>query len=150
MEFDATLDLDGKTATGIVVPGEVIDALGAGRRPVVRVTVNGHTFSTTVGSMQGVAKIPVSADNRKLVGAVAGDALRVSVVVDTAPVEVEVPGEFAGALASDQPAAEFFAGLTASQKKGFVVPVAQAKTAETRDRRIEKAMAALRAGQKRP
>jgi hypothetical protein len=150
MDFDATLDLDGKTATGITVPPEVIDALGTGKRPAVLVTINGHTFSTTIGSMKGAFKIPVSAEKRGLIHAVAGDALRVSIALDTAPAEIEVPADLANALATDQAAADFFAGLTAIQRKGFIVPIEDAKTADTRERRVEKALTALRARQKRP
>ena len=150
MDFDATLDLDGATATGITVPLDVVEALGAGRRPAVLVTINGYTFATTIGSMQGSSKIPVSAERRGLIGAEAGDALRVSVELDTAPAEIAVPAELAGAFASDVEAAEFFAGLTSSQRKGFIVPIGDAKTDGTRARRVEKAMTALRARQKRP
>jgi len=150
MEFDATLDLDGTTATGITVPPDVVEALGAGKRPAVSVTINGFTFSTTVGSMNGAAKIPVSAERRGLIGAQGGDTLRVSVALEAAPVEIAVPDGLADALATDGEAAEFFAGLTASQRKGYIVPIEDAKTDETRVRRIEKAMTALRARQKRP
>ena len=73
-----------------------------------------------------------------------------SVVLDAAPAEPTVPTELAGALASDGEAAAFFAGLTTSQRKGFIVPIEDAKTDGTRARRVETAMAALRAGQKRP
>jgi hypothetical protein len=150
MDFDATLELDGKTATGITVPPEVIESLGAGKRPVVLVTINGHSFSTTIGSMKGLLKIPVSAERRGLIGAEAGDRLHVSVVADKAPAEIEVPAELAEALAADRGAAEFFAGLTASQRKGFVVSIEDAKTANTRQRRVSKAVDALQARQKRP
>lgn len=150
MKFDATLDLDGKSATGITVPPEVIDALGAGRRPAVLVTINGHTFSTTIGSMKGVFKIPVSAARRGLIHAVAGDVVTVSVAPDTAPAEIDVPADLGAALAADQGAAEFFAGLTSSQRKGFIVPIESAKSPETRKRRVDKAVAALKARQKRP
>jgi hypothetical protein len=149
MDFDATLDRDGTTATGITVPPDIVEALGAGRRPAVLVSINGVTFSTTIGSVKGSAKIPVSAERRGLIGAEAGDALRVSVVLDSAPAEVAVPTELAGALASDDEAAAFFAGLTLSQRKGFIVPIEDARTDETRTRRVEKAMVALRARQKR-
>ena len=149
MDFDATLDLEGKTATGITVPPGIIDSLGGGKRPAVLVTINGHTFSTTIGSMKGAFKIPISAERRELITAEAGDVLRVSIVLDAAPAEIEVPADLAEALAVDQSAAEFFAGLTTSQRKGFVVPINDAKTADTRARRVEKAMAALRAGVKR-
>jgi hypothetical protein len=150
MDFDGTLDLDGKTATGITVPGDIVDGLGAGKRPPVLVTINGATFSTTIGSMKGAFKIPVSAAHRELVQAVAGDALHVSVTLDTAPAALKVPVELADALAADRPTGDFFAGLTASQKKGFIVPIEAAKAAETRARQVEKAMAALKARQKRP
>jgi hypothetical protein len=150
MEFDATLDLDGKTATGITVPPEIINALDAGKRPAVLVTINGHTFSTTIGSMKGAFKIPVSAERRRLIHAGAGDTVQVSVVLDAAPAEIEVPADLAIALASDPAAADFFAGLTASQRKGFIVLIEEAKTADTRIRRVEKAVTALKARQKRP
>ena len=150
MEFDATLDLDGKTATGITVPPEIIESLGGGKRPTVQVTVNGYSFSTMIGSMKGAFKIPVSAERRKLINAAAGDAIRVSVVLDTAPTEMVVPSDLAEALAADQPTADFFAGLTASQRKGFIVPIEDAKTSDTRRRRVEKALLALQARQKRP
>jgi hypothetical protein len=91
MKFHAELQLDGKTATGVTVPAEVLDALGAGRRPSVVVTINGHSFRTTIGSMGGVAKIPVSSAVRTRAGAAAGDTLDVEVILDTAPREVSVP-----------------------------------------------------------
>ena len=150
MEFDATIELHGTTATGIAVPDEVLDALGAGKRPAVRVTIHGQEFSTTLGSRQGVAMIPVSAERRALVRVVAGDAVRVSIVLDTTPAALTVPDDLAAALAADPSAAEWFAGLTVSQQKGFVVPIEQAKGADTRARRVDKAMDALRARQKRP
>jgi len=79
MEFDATLDLDGKTATGITVPLESIESLGAGKRPTVLVTINGHSFATTIGSMKGQVKIPVSAERRGHIGAEAGDTGRIPI-----------------------------------------------------------------------
>jgi hypothetical protein len=81
MKFRAELQLDGKTATGINVPPEVLDALGDGRRPAVEVTINGFTFRTTIGAMRGIAKIPVNAERRAAAGIAAGDTLDVEVVL---------------------------------------------------------------------
>jgi len=46
MRFRTTLQMAGKTAMGFEVPSEVVEALGAGKRPPVRVTINGYTTAT--------------------------------------------------------------------------------------------------------
>ena len=150
MDFEATLELDGKTATGITVPSDIIEALGNGKRPAVIVVINGFSFSTTIGSMNGQFKIPVSAERRRRIGADAGETLSVSVVLDEAPAEVGVPVELAEALAVDPGASEFFGGLTPSQRKGFIVPIEEAKSADTRQRRVTKSIEAITARRKRP
>lgn len=43
MEFRTEVTLAGKTATGLQVPDEVVEALGGGKRPPVAVTVGAHT-----------------------------------------------------------------------------------------------------------
>src|ERR1700759_4219165 len=68
MHFTATLQLDGKTATGICVPEEIVAALGGGSRPPVRVTLAGHSYQTTVARMRGEFKIAVSAAVRDQAG----------------------------------------------------------------------------------
>ena len=148
MEFSAELEqAPGKAATGITVPEDVLAALGGGRRPAVAVTINGHTFRTTIGSMGGVAKIPVSAAVRAAAGVTAGDVLVVGVAADTAPREVTVPGDLTAALAGDQAAAGFFAGLSYSHKNAYVTWIEEAKKPETRAKRVADAVARLAAGQ---
>jgi hypothetical protein len=148
MEFRAELEQAGRTATGITVPDGVIVGLGGGKRPSVLVTVNGATFATTIGSMGGQYKIPVSAERRELAGVAAGD-VDVTVVLETGPREVAVPDDLAAALAALPTARAFFDGLAPGQRKAFVTPIAGAKTPETRQRRIDKAVAALTEGKKR-
>jgi hypothetical protein len=138
MRFRATISLDGKTATGIPVPPEIITGLGKGKRLRVRVTINGHTYRSTVGSMRGQALIPLSADNRNQAGVAAGD--------DTEPREVTVPPELADALDRDPDARHSFDALSHSGKQRIVTPIEDAKTAETRQRRIVKAITTLRTG----
>ncbi|HEY5108394.1 MAG TPA: YdeI/OmpD-associated family protein [Acidimicrobiales bacterium] len=149
MEFRAELEQAGRTATGITVPDEVILGLGGGKRPSVLVTVNGATFATTVGSMGGQYKIPVSAERRALAGVAAGDVVDVTVVLETGPREVAVPDDLAAALAALPTVRAFFDGLAPGQRRAFVTPIAGAKTPETRQRRIGKAVAALTEGKKR-
>jgi len=146
MRFRATILLGGKTATGLRVPDEVVAGLGSGNRPAVSVTINGHTYRTTVAPRGGEYLVPVSAENRERAGVAAGDEVDVDIELDTEPREVTVPPDFADALDRHPDARRFFDGLSYSQKQWFVLGVEEAKTAETRQRRIDKAVARLREG----
>ena len=146
MQFRATIELGGKTATGIRVPDEVVAALGAGKRPAVRVTINGHTYRSTVAPMGGVSMLPVSAEVRAGAGVAAGDEVDVALELDTAPREVTVPPDFADALDRDADARQAFDAMSYSNKRRHVLTIEDAKTAETRQRRIAKAVSTLREG----
>ena len=149
MDFRAEVEQAGKTATGITVPDGVVEALGAGKRPAVLVTVKGATFATTIGSMGGKYMIPVSAERRALTGVGPGDVVDVTLEVETGTREVAVPDDFAAALKALPDARSFFDGLAPGQRKAFVTPITEAKAPETRRRRIDKAVAALAEGKKR-
>jgi len=149
MKFRATLELGGKTATGIEVPTEVVDALGSGKRPAVRVTIRGHTYRSTVASMGGRFMLPVSAENRESAGIVAGDDIDVDIELDTEPREVTVPADFAAALKRETKAKKFFDGLSYSKQRWHVLSIEGAKSPETRQRRIEKSIGMLREGRAR-
>lgn len=146
MRFRATIELGGKTATGIQVPAEVVERLGAGKRPHVAVTINGYTYRSTIAPMGGVYMLPVSAEVREAAGVAAGDEVDVAVELDTAPREVEVPADLAAALAGNAEAKRFFEGLSYSNKRRIVLSIEGAKTAETRERRIAKAVSDLQQG----
>jgi hypothetical protein len=140
--FRAELQLNGKTATGIEVPPEVVDALGAGKRPAVAVTIDGATFSTTLGVLGGRTWIPVSAERRKAAGVEAGQVLDVEIVLDAAPKVIEVPVDLAAALEAAGARAAFDA-LAPSHRKEHVRAVTEAKKPETRERRIAKCVEML-------
>ncbi len=146
MRFQATILLSGKTATGITVPAEVVAALGAGKRPPVRVTINGYTYRSTVAPMGGIFMVGVSAENRAAAGVRAGDEVEVTLEHDAQPREVTVPADFVEALDGDAEARGFFEGLSYSNRLRHVLAIEQAKTAETRRRRIAKAVDSLREG----
>ncbi|MGZ3679581.1 MAG: YdeI/OmpD-associated family protein [Ktedonobacterales bacterium] len=146
MRFRATIQLSGKTATGIRVPEEVVTGLGSGKRPAVRVTINGYTYPSTVAPMGGEYMLPVSAEVRESAGVAAGDEVEVDVELDAAPREVSVPPDFAEALEGDADAKRFFEGLSYSNRRRFVLSIEDAKTPETRQRRIAKAISTLHEG----
>lgn len=147
MQFTASIELNGKTATGVVVPKEVVSALGPSKKPAVAVTINGFTYRTSVASMGGRYLIPVSADVRQSAGIAAGDRVEVGIELDTAPREVTVPDDLQAALDQDAEARSFFEALSYSSKRRVVEPVEAAKAPETRQRRIEKAVGKLHEGQ---
>ena len=142
--FRTTLVQAGKTATGIEVPADVVARLGTGKRPPVRVTINGHTYRSTVAVMGGAFMIPVSAENRQSAGIVGGEEVAVELELDALPREVVVPPDFAEALAHDPSAKRRFDSLSYSHQRARVLAVEGAKTPETRQRRIAKAVATLR------
>jgi hypothetical protein len=146
MEFHTTLFLGGKTATGMEVPEDVVLALGSGKRPAVRVTINDYTYRGTVAPMSGKFFLPVSAEVREHAEVAAGDEIDVNLELDTDPREVTVPSDFAAALDGDTAAKRFFDGLSYSNKRRIVLSIEDAKTAETRQRRIEKSVGMLREG----
>jgi hypothetical protein len=148
MRFEAEVELGGKTATGIEVPGDVIEALGQGRRPAVVVTVAGHSYRTTVASRDGRFLVPLSAENRTAAGVAAGDRVTVDVEPDTAPREVAVPDDLKAALADHPEAVAHFDGLAASHRKEWVRWIEEAKRPETREARVAKTVAGLREGRK--
>jgi hypothetical protein len=149
VRFRATIGLAGKTATGIRVPAEVVESLGAGKKPPVRVTINGKTYRSTIASRSGQYLVGVSAENRELTGVAAGDEVDVDIELDTEPREVVVPPDLRKALDAAPEAKQFFATLSFSQKQWYVLPVEQAKKPETRQRRLERAIEMLQQGRKR-
>jgi hypothetical protein len=146
MKFQGTVELGGTTATGIRVPDEIVSSLGSSRRPAVRVTINDHTYRSTVASMGGAFMLPVSAEIRELAGVAAGDEVDVDVELDTEPRQVTVPSDLANALSSDADARRFFDGLSYSNQRRVVMPIEGARTEETRLRRLAKAVSSLREG----
>ncbi|MEO5840681.1 MAG: YdeI/OmpD-associated family protein [Acidimicrobiales bacterium] len=143
MKFTAVLESHGKTATGIEIPASVIDKLGGGKRALIRVTIKGHTYASAIGSMNGRSLISVSADNRTKAGINAGDRVTVDVVLDTEKRDIEIPADFAKVLAKNATAKRAFDALSNSNKKRHVLSIEGAKTDETRQRRIAKALAEL-------
>jgi hypothetical protein len=131
-------------ATGLPVPASALDELGAGKRPAVVVTVAGYAYRTTVGTMGGQHLLPLSAAHRAASGIAADDEVEVTIELDTAPREAVLPEEVAAAFAAEPALAEAFGALSSSRQRALVDPIGEARTDETRARRVVKALAALR------
>jgi hypothetical protein len=146
--FDTTVAASGNN-TGIVVPDEVIDQLAAGKRPPVLVSVNGYEYRNTVAVMGGRHMISISAAVRNATGLKGGDPIRVTLTVTDTAREVDVPADFAAALAADERARAFFGKLSNSMQRYHVDNINAAKSADTRQWRIDKAIALFLDGKQR-
>jgi hypothetical protein len=144
--FRTTILQAGKTTLGFEVPPDAVEGLGAGKRPPVRVTINGYTYRSSIAVLQGRYMIGVSAENRGPAGVAGGEEVDVQLELDTAPREVTVPPDLAAALDAEPAARRTFDALSYSNKSWHTSQVEGAKSAETRARRIEKSIAALREG----
>jgi hypothetical protein len=141
--FTALLKQEGKTATGIEVPPEIMAALSGGKKPALTVTLNKYVYRTTVGVMGGRSMIPVSAEHRGKAGLTAGDTVSVRVELDTEPRTVTVPDDLQAALNVNPAARAAFEKLSYSGKRQHTLSVEGTTNPETRARRVAKAIETL-------
>jgi hypothetical protein len=130
-------------ATTLPVPAEAVGALGTQKKPKVVVSVNNYTYRSTVQTYGGEFLLPFSATDREAAGVKAGDQVQVTLDLDLEPRTIEVPAALTAALAQQPGAMEAFAALAYSKRKEFVRQVNEARTQETRDRRIAGILATL-------
>jgi len=129
--------------TGIEVNEQTLEELGGSKKPLVVVTLNGYSYRSAVGKMGNKFMISLSAENRKNAGVNGGDVVEINLELDTEPRTVEIPSDLQKALEKNNTAMVNFEKLSPSKKKAIVLTVDQAKTEETRIRRIDKAIEQL-------
>jgi hypothetical protein len=137
----SVLQAPGMNATGLPVPDDVIESLGSSLKPAVTVTIGDYSYRSTVSSRYGGYLVPLSSAHRDASGLSAGDEVVVTLELDTAPREVDVPADLAEAL-SERARASFDA-LSPSRRAALVQQVESAKAAETRARRVATIAATL-------
>ncbi len=140
------LELRGKTATGFVIPENVVAELGSGKKPQVAVTIKGYTYRSSIASMGGEFMLPVSAEVRSNAGVNAGEIIDIELQLDTDLREVTVPDDLKKALERNAKAKKYFGSLSYSNKRRLIISIEDAKTTETRQRRIEKTVNQLSEG----
>jgi hypothetical protein len=149
IRFTAQLQPRGPAAA-VVLDDAQVAAVGEGakRFPVVA-TINGYTWRTSVARMGGEFLLGLNRDVRQSAGVDTGDEVDVTIELDTAPRDVEVPEALAAALATDPQAKAAFEGMAFTHRKEYARWVAEAKREETRQRRAQQAIEMIRAGQTR-
>jgi hypothetical protein len=143
--FHTTILQTGKNTAGIQVPEEIMEQLGAGKRPLVRVTINKYTYRSAVAVMGGKYMISFNPDHRKASGIQGGDETDVTLELDVEPRTVELPRDLKDALIKAK-ALDAFEKSAPSMKKEYVRQVTEAKVQETRERRIIKIVEKLSTG----
>jgi len=108
------------------------------------VTINGYTYRNTIAVMGGVYMVGVSAENRDKARVAGGDEVDIDIELDTQPRELTLPPDFSEILDRHPDARQVFDALSHSRQQALVLPIEQAKTSETRQRRLDKALEALR------
>ncbi|WP_216897776.1 YdeI/OmpD-associated family protein [Nocardia alni] len=141
--FEARIESARGGGAVVPVPADVVEALGGGGRIPVRVTFDGVEYHGSIASMGAGPCIGMLKAIRAELGKGPGDTVEVTVERDTAERTVEVPGDLAAALA-EAGVREAFDALSYSRRREQVTAITEAKRPETRRRRVEQTVAALR------
>jgi hypothetical protein len=113
-------------------------------RAPVKVTLNGYTYRSTIAAMGGPPCIPLRRSNREAAGLQGGETLQVRLELDTETREVKPPADFMSALKAAPPARHRWRELSYSHRREYAEAIEGAKKPETRTRRIEAAVRAIR------
>ena len=149
MKFRTTIVQSGPTTTGIQVPDEVIEALGAGRKPPVRITINGYSYRSTVATMDGNFMVSLSSAHRAASGLAGGDEVEVDIEVDDFAARDRHARRFRCRARCRAGRPGYVRRPVEQLKRYHVDLVNGAKTDETRQRRIERSVATLKEGKPR-
>jgi len=142
--FEARLesDDDGRSCY-FEVPFDVKATFGKARAPVI-VTLQGFSFPSTVAVYGGRSLIPVRRDRRESAGVEAGQRVRVKLALDESTRTVKPPKELAAQLKRDKTLRAAWDRLSYSHRREHAEAIESAKRPETRERRVQQALAMLR------
>lgn len=124
------------------IPEENLAEIGGNKRAPLKVTINGYTYQSTATGVDGQCRVVFPQRDRDAAGAKAGDLITVTLELDDGYRQVEIPPALSEALKVHN-LRETFHDLIYSKRKEYARLVNEAKTDETRTRRIEKIVAEL-------
>jgi Bacteriocin-protection, YdeI or OmpD-Associated/Domain of unknown function (DUF1905) len=133
----------------VEVPFDVKERFGRARAPV-RGTVDGADFRTTVAVYGRRYYLGFNKELRERASIAIGDEVEVALELDREPRTVDVPPALTAALEKDSEAKAAFEGLSYTHRSEYARWIAEAKRDDTRERRVEKAVAMLRDGVRHP
>ena len=120
----------------LVVPAEVLAALGGKAAKRVLVAINGHTLRLGLLLLEdGGRYLMLNKDVCRAVGIELGQWLDIEIAPDPNPDHIDLPDELAEALAAWPEAETAFHRYSGSHRRAMARLVAEAKQPETRARR---------------
>lgn len=128
----------------IPVPFDPRAVFGKLRAPVV-VTISGHSYRSTITNMGGSPWVPFRKSHRAAASLPQSGGIEVTLTLDEAERTVAVPDDLAAALAALPDGQAAWDALSFTQRREHVEGIIDAKRAETRAKRIGKALDAVRA-----
>ena len=143
LKFQAKVAPSGNAAA-VEVPKDGIESFGAGARPPVAISINGHRWRSRIAVKDGKYLVGISAANRRASSISVGDLVEVLVALDEAPRRVVEPTDVSEALNKDQRARAAFDRLPFGLQRKHVAAIENAKSLQTRQRRIAKLVSDLR------
>jgi len=129
--------------TGIEVPQAAVEKLGGGLRPLVVIQINGYSYRGAVGKMNEMFLISLSAEHRNKAGVKGGEQHEITITLDREPRTIDIPAVLKKVFDKHKAAFERFNKLPPSKQKAAVNSIIEAKSEETRDRRIDKLLESL-------
>lgn len=126
----------------IEIPGKNLQEIGGNKRAPLKVTVKGYTYQSTATGMDGKCLVVFPTKDREASGVKAGDKVMVTLELDSGYREVNVPEELGSSLKKNNLTAKF-KELNYSRRKEYVRLITEAKTPDTKVRRLEKIIVEL-------
>jgi hypothetical protein len=144
VSFEGTLASMRGGGHAIAVDPEVVAPIGARHGTRVRGEVAGAPMRSNLAKMSGTLWLGVHKATFEAAGLSVGDAVRVDLEVDDAPLPTDtVPDDLARALRDDPAAAAAWDRLAPSHRRAHVGAILDAKRPETRARRVASTVEAL-------
>ena len=123
----------------LLIPDWVLEELKTNKRAPLKVTVNGHTYQSTAVGVAGECRVVFPSADRKAAKVSSGDIVEVTLELDSGYREVRMPAELIKALKANG-LTKTLTDLSYSKRKEFARQVSEAKTEETRLKRIAKVL----------
>jgi hypothetical protein len=147
-EFKAVIQQHANMNAAYVEPPFDVEEIFGTKRVKVLATFDGFEYRGSLVNMGGCYMLGLTQEIRKIIGKDFGDTIDVTIEKDEEERIVDIPSDFLEAMKNNSEAQKTYEKLSFTGKKEYVTWITDAKRAETRSDRIEKAIVKLAEGKK--